>query len=75
MKQIAKISPVGVPSMVVYYDGKAKYDKYKVYHEWYEHVPQKGCMKRTKQIEHYGDLYSCALLMADYAKEHYEERR
>ena len=75
MKKIAEIHPAGVPAMIVYYDGQAKTNPYRVYQEWFEYIPDAGCRKRTKQVDRYSDLYSCAWEMAKYTHQHNEEGR
>lgn len=74
MTKIAEIRPSGVPKMVVYYDDKAKNNPYRIYAEGYE-LTNYGLRKRRKQVNRYADLFSCALAMTQYAKEHNEEKR
>lgn len=74
MTKIAEIQPKGVVKMVVYYDSKAKNNPYRIYAEGYE-LSNYGLKKRRKQVNRYSDLLSCALVMAQYAKEHNEEGR
>lgn len=74
MKKIAEIHPYRGGKMIVCYDNKTNTNPYRVYLVWYSPSPL-GLREHKKLVNRYADLYSCALLMADHAREHNEEGR
>lgn len=69
-KKIAGLPAIG-KTFAIYYDEKARTNRYRVYEKYWE--SGKGWRKHL--IDKYGDLLSCVLLVEEYVYENNEETR
>lgn len=72
MTKIGSVKPAKAPEMTIYYDEKEKYNRYKVYIEWWS-AP--GPTHHRKLVNKFADLGSCVCTMKDYIIQHNEESR
>ena len=61
MRKIGEIT-TATTRYIIKVDENDNYNQYKVYQKWYD------CGWHTKQVEKYGNLYSCLLYIEDQVR-------
>lgn len=74
MYKIGEINPIKLQGkFVIYYNDKSV-NPYRLYHEWNEPGPN-GIRRRRRQIQRYGNLFSCSCVIHGFLQQNDEESR